>query len=42
MAATINLYTSLNQHSRLKFVFYLYVRILLGNVPYPKVCLLIA
>ena len=32
MAATINLNTSLNQHSKLKFVFYLYVKVLLGNI----------
>ncbi len=42
MATTINLNTSLNQHSKLKFVFYLYVKVLLGNIPYPKVCLLLA
>ena len=32
----INLNTSLNQHSKLKFVFYSYARVLLGNIPYPK------
>ena len=33
MAAMINLNTSLNQHSLpQKFVFYLYVKVLLGNI----------
>lgn len=42
MSATVNLNTCLNQHSKLKFVVYLYVMILHGSIPYPKGCLLLA
>ena len=42
MTATINLNTFLNQYFKLKFVFYLYVKVLLDNIHYPTFCLLLA